>query len=214
MIEQDLTSLKRTVLDMGSLVEQAVHKALWALGERRPEVAEQVDREDDVIDQKELEVEKECTRILALHHPVARDLRFVVTVLNLNHDLERIGDLATNIAERAASLCASPGFVVPTPLKTMMDCAPRMLRTALDAFMREDSAMARRVRADDDEVDDCNREMWTLMQAQMREDIDSIPQYLNLLSCSQQLERIADLATNLSEAVVFLVEGDLIRHRL
>lgn len=212
-LERDLENLKREIVDMGALVEVAVHKSVRALVDRRVELAREVAAEDDRIDAKEVAIEIECTKILALHHPVASDLRFVVTVLKLNNDLERIGDLACNLAERAEALCGLPALPFPEEFKILTDRAPMMLRDSLDAFVKEDPNLARQVRTSDDEVDECNRRMFTRMQDLMREDASTIDRAIQVLSCSRQLERIADLATNLGEEVVFLVEGDVIKHR-
>ncbi len=210
---RDLEVVKSHVLDMGGLVEATVNKAISALIDRRPGLAREVIEGDDVIDEKEVSLEIECQKMMALHQPVASDLRFLLTVLKVNNDLERVGDLAVNIAERALFLGERPALAMPEQLLRQAECTRAMLRDSLDSLVNQDTALARRVRARDDEVDDLNRQMFQIMERLMRAEPDAIERALHLLSCSRHLERIADLATNIAEDVVFLVEGRVIRHR-
>jgi phosphate transport system protein len=209
----DLERLKREILDMGAMVESAVSKALTALLERRPELAEEVIASDSELDEKEVIIEVEATKMLALHQPVASDLRFLITVLKVNNDLERAGDLAANIAERALYLSVRPPIAVPSLLQRLADCSREMLRESLDAFVNLDTDLARSVRARDDEVDEFNRQMFRELERLMRQDPDTIERAIQVLSCSRHMERIADLATNVAEDVVYMVEGAVIRHR-
>ncbi|MCC6783450.1 MAG: phosphate signaling complex protein PhoU [Planctomycetes bacterium] len=210
---RDLEVAKSQILDMGGLIEAAVNKSISALFDRRPALAREVIAGDDEIDEREVRIEVECQKMLALHQPVASDLRFLLTVLKVNNDLERVGDLAVNIAERALFLGERPPLAVPEQLFRQAECTRAMLRDCLDALVNQDTALARRVRSRDDEVDELNRQMFQVMERQMRADPESIERALHLLSCSRHLERIADLATNIAEDVVFLVEGRVIRHR-
>lgn len=210
---RDLEVMKTRILDMGGLVEAAVNKSLSALIDRREGLAREVIDGDDEIDEFEVQVEVECQKMMALHQPVASDLRFLITVLKVNNDLERVGDLAVNIAERSLYLTEHPALPMPEELVRQAECARGMLRDALDALVHQNTALARSVRERDDEVDDLNRLMFRKMEAAMRADVQSIEGRLNLLSCSRNLERVADLATNIAEDVVFLVEGRVIRHR-
>lgn len=210
---RDLEVAKNHILDMGGLVESAVDKAISALFDRRPALAREVIDGDDVLDEREVAIEIECQKMLALHQPVASDLRFLLTVLKVNNDLERAGDLAVNIAERALFLGERPPLPMPEQILRQAECARAMLRDCLDALVNQDTALARRVRTRDDEVDELNRQMFVVIEGQMRADSGTIERALHLLSCSRHLERIADLATNIAEDVVFLVEGRVIRHR-
>lgn len=212
-LERDLENLKRELLDMGALVETAVNKAVVALTQRRIALAHEVAQGDVHVDAKELAVEAECTKVLALHRPVASDLRFVVACLKVNNDLERVGDLAVNIAERVRALATAPPLDIPPELDELAERARQMLRQSLDAFVQQDTVLARRVRDDDDAVDELNRRMFAVMQARMKADPATVERALHVLSSSRNLERIADLATNVCEDVVFLVEGESIRHR-
>ncbi|MBI4567400.1 MAG: phosphate signaling complex protein PhoU [Planctomycetes bacterium] len=211
-LRRDIEHLERELLLVGSLVEEAINKAIRALVDRRLDLCEQVIRGDDVIDRKEVEVEEECLKILALHQPMAFDLRFLVVVLKVNNDLERMADLAVNIAERVSSLARTPPLPVALDFATMVDTVQQMVRGSLDALVRQDPALARHIIDQDDVVDDCNRQMFAILQKTMRERPDLIEPAVHTLSASRNLERIADLATNLAEDVVFMVEGEVIRH--
>ncbi|MDA0374860.1 MAG: phosphate signaling complex protein PhoU [Planctomycetota bacterium] len=212
-LHRDLENLKARILDMGAMVETAVNKAITSLIDRRPELASEVLDGDDAIDECEVAIEVECQKILALHQPVASDLRVILTVLKVNNDLERAGDLAANLAERAADLAAKPALKFPAQLEQMAERTRAILRDSLDAFVQQDTRLAREVRERDDEIDELNREVFRAGEEAMRADGGAINRLLQLLSCARQMERIADLATNIAEDVVFLVEGTVIRHR-
>lgn len=212
-LERDMENLKKDVLAMGGMVEEAVRRAIVALHERRGEVAADVIQGDDRIDQWEVHVEEECLKILALHRPVAADLRFIAAVLKINNDLERMGDLAVNIAERAAFLASAPPVRMAHQLKIMTDVAMRMVRESLDAFVQRDAQAARRICLEDQEVDRCHREIIMDLRHMMMSNPDTIERATHLFSVSQHLERIADHATNIAEDVVYMVDGEIIRHR-
>lgn len=210
---RDLESIKREILSVGGLVEQAIHRATSALFDKRPELADEVIAGDAVIDALEVRVEEECLKCLALHQPVAADLRFLITVLKVNNDLERMGDLASNIARRSRYLATDmpTGFI--TPFRSMVDVVRSMVRDSLDSLVNVDLPLARAIYARDDEVDKTHSEMFKVLQERMAEDSASIPGGISLLSVSRNLERIADLATNIAEDVEFMIEGEIIRHR-
>jgi phosphate transport system protein len=191
----------------------AINRAIIALAERRPELPNEVVQGDLVIDRREIAVESECLKLLALHQPVAADLRFIITVLKVNNDLERMGDLAKNIAERAAYLCQHDPIGVPLDFHRMFSKVRDMVGRSLDALVKRDTALARSVIDMDDEVDELNREMFMALQPAMREDPEIIVRAVHTLSASRDLERIADLATNIAEDVVFMIDGDVIRHQ-
>jgi phosphate transport system protein len=161
----------------------------------------------------EVGVEEDCLKILALHQPVAIDLRFIVAVLKINNDLERIGDLAVNIAERSAFLSKHPPFGFSLGLVEMADRAQDMLKHSLDALINLDSGLAQEVCAADDEIDAMNRQMYLKIQDAIRSNPGKLESLIHLLSVSRHLERIADHATNIAEDVIYMVEGRIARHR-
>ena len=210
---RDLDDLKKKLLLVGGLVEGAIERATTALLEKRPELARQVAAGDAEIDRREVRIEEDCLKILALHQPVAADLRFIVAVLKVNNDLERMGDLAANIAERAIDLCACRADRRPPDLGTMVETVRRMVRDTLEALIRTDVALARRVVEADDLVDKIHRDMFAEVRAIASSDPELLDAALLYLSGSRNLERIADQCTNIAEDVIFLVEGEIVRHR-
>jgi phosphate transport system protein len=176
-------------------------------------LAKEVIDEDDLIDDKEVRIEEECLKILALYQPVANDLRFVITVLKVNNDIERVGDLAVNIAERAFYLSTREMLDVTVDLPEMVSDVMKMLRGSLDALTKKDTELARQIIAMDDKVDEANRKVYKVLQQLMYKNPETIKRALHLLSTSRHLERIADMATNICEDVVYMVEGEVIRHQ-
>ncbi|MCI0479008.1 phosphate signaling complex protein PhoU [Candidatus Uhrbacteria bacterium] len=213
-LHRDLEELKKDILTMGGMVEDAIRKSIATLHDRHSSLAEEVIAGDSRIDRFEVHIEEHCLKILALHQPVAEDLRFIAAVIKMNNDLERMGDLAVNIAERAHSLAEEPGVPVPDRLRAMTDETMRMVRESLDAFVNRDVRRAREVCGRDDVVDDYNREVIGDLQRLMVSDPRLINAAMHLFSASRHLERIADHATNIAEDVVYLVEGEIVRHRL
>jgi phosphate transport system protein len=212
-LERDLDNLQRDLLALAASAEEAIHKAIRALQERETDVAEQVIAEDNQIDQEENHVEEECLKILALHQPVAVDLRRITAALKINTDLERMADLAEDIAERALHLSQLPPVPIPGKLQRMTDLTTSMVRQSLDAFVNLDARLARRVCRLDDEVDRYNNEIIRELIELMQRSPDMVEPGLSLFSATRHLERIADHATNIAEDVVYLVEGEIIRHR-
>jgi phosphate transport system protein len=212
-LQRDLEKLTREILAMGALVEDATARAMEALLERDAELARRVIEGDRGIDLKEIEVEEECLKLLALHQPVAADLRFIVAVLKVNNDLERMGDLAQNIAERALMLASTQGAEPPPELRGMMEMVQSMVVRSLDALVKLDAETARGVLRDDHAVDSVHRRMYRNLQERMARYPDRIPDYIQYLSVSRYLERIADQSTNVAEDVIFTAEGDVVRHR-
>ena len=211
-LQRDLEAVKSQLLDMGGLVEKVSNQAITALQERDTELSAGVHELDLTIDQQEVKIEEECLKILALHQPVATDLRFVVCIMKVNNDLERMGDLAINIAERASYLSSHEPLGVPLDFHRMAELAREMVKESLSALLNLDTHLARKVLAKDDEVDEINRQMFEILEEIMLKDPTTIRRAIHLLSASRHLERIADLATNIAEDVVFLVEGEVIRH--
>ncbi len=212
-LRADLDRLEKRLLILGARVEDTVRKSIEALLERRVDLANQVIHGDPTIDGEEVEIEEECLKILALHQPVANDLRFVAACLKINSDLERIGDLAVNIGERAASLKRTSPCAVPQTLRPMMETTTRMLRECLDSFVKQSVTLARKVMAEDERVDAYNRTNITEMVELMKLSSDKVEDALLFLSASKSLERIADHATNIAEDVVYMVEGEIVRHK-
>lgn len=211
-LRRDLDHLKKDLLIIGSMVEEITNKAIVALVSRRKDLAEQVIQGDEEIDLKEVELEEDCLKILALHQPVAADLRFIITALKVNNDLERMGDLAVNIAERAVFLAGHKPIEVPLDFGRMVDGVRAMVRQSLDSLIKKDTKLAREVLALDDEIDSMHRGMYDVLQDVICTDPETTRRATQLISASRHLERIADLATNIAEDVVFMVDGELIRH--
>ncbi len=212
-LHREIEKLKTMLLSLGADVEENVYKAVRALDERNAAMAEQVIQADSQVDRFEVYLEEECLKILALHQPVAIDLRFVIAVLKINNDLERIGDLAVNIAERATFLSGREALDVPFDFLSMAVKTRAMLKRALDALVNMDPRMARDVCAADDEVDSLNREMYGRIQKSMQQHPNRIESLIHYLGVSRYLERIADHATNIAEDVIYMVDGDIVRHK-
>jgi len=212
LLQREIGKLKTAVSSLGALVEENVEKAVRAVHERDEALATSVIESDPLVDAREVALEEECLKVLALHQPVAHDLRFIVAVLKVNNDLERIGDLAANIAEQARYVSRCGSIDIPYDLIGMATKVRRMLRESLDALMGRDAAIAQRVREADDEVDAMDRLMYPEVRAAIREAPDRMEELIRLLRVSQNLERIADHATNIAEDVIYLASGEIIRH--
>ncbi|HUP21717.1 MAG TPA: phosphate signaling complex protein PhoU [Thermoanaerobaculia bacterium] len=212
-LQRDLEVLTKKLLAVGSTVEQATTRALTSLIERQLEMAREVRAGDAEVDELEVEVEEDCLKILALHAPVAADLRIVIAYLKLNNDLERVGDLARNIAERAEFLSTREPIEIPEQIPVMGNFVRTMLRECLDAVVNADTALARKVLDDDEKVDLLHKQVYGVIARRISEEPDRGEELLQLLSVSRYLERMADQATNVAEDVVFMVEGEVIRHR-
>ena len=210
----ELAQLKDRLLDMSSLSEEALARAVRALLDRDEQAAEAVIVADRNVDALEIEIEDTVTHLLALHQPMARDLRLLLSALKNADDLERVGDHAVNIAQAAKRLTAHR-LIPPEPeLLEMARIAREMLASALEAFVRGDSKAGRAVCARDDEVDRLNQSLFRILLTHMAEDPHTIGAAMQLLLVGRNLERVADLATNIAENVVFLVEGKSIKHRV
>lgn len=212
-LHRDLEGLKRKILSLSAFVEGQVARALDAFRNRDTRAAVAVIKEDEEIDRRELEVEEECLKILALHQPVAIDLRFIVAVLKMNNDLERIGDLAVNIAEQVVYFCRREPVEIPGELTLMAEKSREMLRGSLDALVNLDGAAAARVLVEDDQVDDMLLGAYREAKKRLREEPEHVECSLSLLFVARHLERMADLATNIAEDVTYMVEGRIVRHR-
>lgn len=212
-MQREIEKLKTMVLSLGAEVEDNVQKAVQSLNTRDTALAEKIINSDEDIDRSEVVLEEECLKILALHQPVAVDLRFVIAVLKINNDLERIGDLAVNIAERAVFIASRPSVDTPFDFQGMSEKTMLMVKKSLDALVNMDSHMAFEVCAMDDEVDAINREMYIQVQDGIRANLDKMETLIHYLSTSRHLERIADHATNIAEDVIYMVQGEIVRHK-
>jgi phosphate transport system protein len=208
----ELKELKEKLLYEGGLVEKAINNAIRALLERNSDLAEKVIEDDPVINALEVEIDEFCLKLLALRQPAARDLRFITTAIKINYDLERIGDMAVNICERVQELNQEPQLKPYIDLPMMADTVQLMLKESLDAFVKEDVAMARKVTKDDQKVDQLLDQIFRELLTYMMQDMRTISRATRVLFISKYLERMADHAVNIAELVIFLVEGKIIRH--
>lgn len=212
-LRREIENLKKKLLALGAKVESSVRDATLSIEKRDTDLAKKIIDSDLNIDNTEVEIEEDCLKILALHQPVAIDLRFIVAVLKINNDLERIGDLAVNIAERAVFLASQPAFNISIDLVDMAHNAQLMLKQSIDSLINHDAELAHKVCSSDDIVDDMNRQMYLKVQNAILENPDQITPLIHLLSASRHLERIADHTTNIAEDVIYMVEGQIIRHK-
>jgi len=213
VFENQLESLKKLILTEGALVEEAIYQSIKGLLERDSSLAESVIQGDAEIDEMEVRVEEECVKLLALHQPVASDLRFIVAVLKINGDLERMGDLAANIAKRAAYLAAYAPAELSIDFSEMGARAQSMVKMSLDALVNRDAELARRVCADDDALDEMRRDAFDSMPAALEKNPEKSECIIQTLNVVRHLERIGDMATNIAEDVIYMVEGEIVRHR-
>ncbi len=211
--QREIDRLKKQLLSLSALVEESVAKAVAAIRDRDRHMAKQVIENDLRIDALDIDIEEECQKILALHQPVAHDLRFIIAVIKINGTLEHIGDCAVNIAERALFLAEEPHLDIPFDFTGMAEKARNMLRRALDALVNQDEGLAYQVIASDDEVDLINRDMYGQVKDGIRKHPEDLESLIHLLSISRHVERIADLASHIAEEVIYYVKGDIIRHK-
>jgi phosphate transport system protein len=211
---EELDHLKQTLLAMGALVEDQIRRAMRALTDRDDVLAKNVIDRDREVNTYDVEVDEKCVELLALHQPTAIDLRFITTAMKIVTDLERIGDQAVNIAQRALELNLEPQLKPYIDLPRMADQAQRMVKDSLDAFVARDTALARRVCADDAPVDALNHQIFRELLTFMMEDPKTIPRALRLILIARFLERVADHATNIAEMVIYLVDSKMVRHTL
>ena len=212
LLSREITSLKKKILQMTALVEESVRKAVGAVRHKNEALAEEVIQNDDQIDLMENGLEEECLKILALHQPVATDLRYVIVCLKINNDLERIGDLAVNIADRAKAISRDEDEFMPESISMMIDTSIAMLKKSLDAFIEMDVKLAREVSLMDDIVDELNRNMYQEIKTLIMKDPKRTGYLLHILGVSRQLERIGDYAVNISEDVIYMIDGKIVRH--
>jgi phosphate transport system protein len=204
--------LKEELLRMGGRSEAIVRKSIDALKRRNAALAQEVFDDDKVIDRQEIDIEEHCINLLALRQPMAVDLRFITAALKISNDLERVGDHAVNIAGSTLKLCEEPQLKPLVDIPRMAEMASGMLHDALDAFVRNDAATARRLVLRDDDVDNLNRQLFRELVSYMIENPATITRAMELIMVARNLERVADLATNVAEEVVFVAEARIIKH--
>ena len=210
--EEELRGLRAGLLKMGGLAERQIAEAIDSLVDRNTGQARTTIARDVEVNRMDTDMDERCVRLLALHQPAASDLRFITTGLKITTDLERIGDNAVNICERAIELNQEPQLKPYIDIPRMAEIAQSMVKDSLDAFMRDDTTLAEEVIDRDDEVDQLNYQIYRELLSYMAEDPQTIPRATRILFVSKYLERIADHATNIAEMVVFMVKGRTIRH--
>ncbi len=212
LMQQELDALKKALLELSAEVEGRVKQAVQALLTSDLKLAKKVKTGDAQIDNMEIALEEEGLKILALHQPVATDLRFIISVLKINNDLERVADLAVNIADRAIDLEGVARLECPYDVATMAELAEKMLKMALDSLVESDTKLARQTIKLDDDVDNMHKANFSCIKEAIRRDVKDLDGLVLYLSISRYLERMADLATNIAEDVVYQVDGEIIRH--
>lgn len=211
--QREIENLKKLILSLGAVVEEQIRGAILALERRDPALAESIYQRDNEVDSMEIIVEEECLKILALYQPVAQDLRFVVAVLKMNSDLERIGDLASNMARRAKYLSKKEKIDIISEFSQTADKVQIMVKKSLDALVNTDEKLAREVIASDEEIDKLTKHLLKKTISAIEKNPDKVKEYFSIRSISKNLERIADQATNIAEDVVYLCTGEIIRHQ-
>lgn len=209
---REMEHLHRSILSMCSTVEELIHDSVDGLRSSQPGLARELSGRDGEVDEWDIRIEEECLKILALYHPVANDLRRVTVVMKICAELERVADLAVSIAERSAGIAQHGGFPMPERLAEMTRESLSMLHDSIDAFVEQNTELARRVCQRDEAVDQLNRQLIDDVVAVMKQRPDLVEPGLHLFSVIRHVERVADHATNIAEDVVYLVEGAIIRH--
>ena len=209
---KELENIKKHILTLGSMVEDLVHTSVQAVDRVDADLADRIIQRDREINETEVDIEEECLKVLALHQPVAVDLRFIIAVIKINNELERIGDQAVNIAQRVQVIAKRPKPPFWFDYSEMGEKAQKMLRMSLDALVNLDVDLAYKVITLDDEVDRIKSEAYDKIKQAIQDLPERVGYYINLLLISRHLERLADHATNIAEEVIYLVEGEIFRH--
>ncbi|MDH5762463.1 MAG: phosphate signaling complex protein PhoU [Nitrospinota bacterium] len=211
--QRELDHLKRELLELSVLVDDCVVKSINSLRNRDEALAREVIDNDDAVDNAEVALEEQCLKILALHQPVAGDLRFIIAALKINNELERVADLAVNIAERTLVIGRQKIIDAPFDFTHMANKSRSMLNRSIDSLITQDTKLAHEVCQADDEVDELNRDVYRRVYQLIKEQPENVEILINYVSVSRHLERMADYATNIAEDVIYLVEGKIIRHQ-
>lgn len=212
-IAREIDSLKKRVLTLSAMVEESFDRSVQALNRMDSALARQVIDSDMLVDQTEVDIEEECLKVLALHQPVANDLRFIISILKINNDLERIADLAVNIAERVLDLQKMERTPIPFDFTTMSSKVHDMVKMSLDSLVNLDPHLAKQVISLDDEVDTLHHDTYRLVIEQIKLHPERIQALICFLVISRYLERIADQTTNIAEDTLYLIEGKIVRHQ-
>lgn len=212
-LDDELDQLNQLLLEMSELVDEQLADAINAVANSDVELAERVRARDDEVDALELEIDRQCELILALHTPVAVDLRMIVTAVKLNTDLERVGDQAKNVAKNVTWLAGCSDLIKKTNIEEMADLARKIVREAQDSFVQRDRILARQVLAQDNQIDRLHKQTFDQIVELLEKKPEKANALAHLITMSKSIERIADHAKNIAEAVVFLIEGQDIRHR-
>jgi len=210
--EEDLQNLKEMILKMGGIVEEMIALAMKSLVERNSKLVEEVIQKDPAANELEMAIDERCLELLALHQPAASDLRFITIGLKISKDLERIGDLGVNIVENAAEINKEPQLKPYVDLPIMAGKVQKMVKNALDAFVKQNPDEAQKVCEVDDEVDDLNDQIFAELVGLMQKEPQAVARGVRIISIAKHLERVADHATNIAEEVIFMVQGKDIRH--
>ena len=213
-LQKEIDTLKKSILSLLTVVEENVRISVNALRKRDAGMARWVIEADQNVDQMEVDLEEECLKILALHQPVANDLRFIISVMKINNDLERISDCAVNIAERAEFLAMQKPVDIQFDFAYMAGKVKDMLKKSISALIASNPKTAYEVCAADDEVDALNREMYTTIEQAVQRNPEDIKVLLHYLGATRTLERIADHATNIAEDIIYMTEGHIVRHHV
>lgn len=211
--EKEIERLRQKILHLAAMVEEKLRAAVDSISKHDLNLAQEVIDTDSEIDSYEVEVEEECLKILALHQPVATDLRYVVATLKINSDLERIADLAVNIAERTMTVAKYPNVTCPFDLQEMLTVATEMVKFSVDSLIQNSAQLAWRVIRDDDKIDGQNAYVYKAVRERIRKDPENAEYYISLLSVSRNLERIGDHATNIAEDIIYMIDGEIVRHQ-
>lgn len=212
--KKETDKIKQKILEIGDMALERVYMSYQALESLDYEMSEEIIQSDIELDNKDVEMEEECLKLLALYQPVAGDLRFLIAVIKINNDLERVGDLAVNIADRIKIMSRLSKSTDSFDYIIMLDKVQYMLRMALKSLVDSDAKLAREICEMDDEVDEIKNEAYQQIVQRMKEFPEHTEYLINMLLISRFLERVADHATNISEEVIYLIEGEIIRHRL
>ncbi len=211
--ERELREVKKNLIYLGALVEKVIQDAMTSLLERNSDLAHEVIAGDDQINKLDVEIEEKCIRLLALRQPAARDLRFITTAIKINGHLERIGDMAVNIAQRALILNKEPQLKPYIDLPRMADITRKMIKESLDALINEDCDLANKVKGDDEMVDNLNEQIFRELLTFMIEDPRTIHRAILVTHVSKSLERISDHAESIADMVIYMVTGKSVRHQ-
>lgn len=212
-LQREVEALKRNLLMIGTAVEEAIEQSFRALLSCDHALAATVITNDEKIDEWEIEIEEDCLKLLALYRPADKDLRFIIAALKMNNSLERMGDLAVNLAEMVSGVCKSEGFALPGHMKEMVKLVRKMVRCVGDALIREDTTLCIDITKQDHRVDALNLETCRAAEKAIESDPAGVRNHLGVIRASRQLERMADLATNIAEEIVYMLTGNIIRHK-